>query len=87
MFEKNKYGKPYLSLDKNLHFNVSHTSAIAVVVVSLDCEIGVDVELTNRQAINNELITNKFFHRQEKENLERSNNYSLDFIHLWHELP
>lgn len=83
LFEKNKYGKPYLSKGKNLYFNVSHTDTIAVVGVSLACEIGVDVESTNRQLINKELIANKFFHKQEKEDLEKSNNYELDFIYLW----
>jgi len=41
--QKNKYGKPYIKSDKNLHFNISHSGAW-VVCVTHDNEVGIDIE-------------------------------------------
>ena len=42
-FNIGKYGKPYYDSNKAVHFNISHTGNIVVVVFYI-CEIGVDVE-------------------------------------------
>jgi 4'-phosphopantetheinyl transferase len=50
-FEKNYFGKPYLKndmLDIPLCFNISHTDKLIVIAVTLDQEVGVDVEYLDR---------------------------------------
>jgi 4'-phosphopantetheinyl transferase len=39
-----EHGKPYLAGDRDLQFNLSHSEELAVVAVTRDVEIGVDVE-------------------------------------------
>ncbi|MBP9742038.1 MAG: 4'-phosphopantetheinyl transferase superfamily protein [Burkholderiales bacterium] len=81
--EYNEYGKPKLQSMKELHFNVSHTSGVAVVGLSHDSELGIDVESTTRTVVNIRGIIDKFFHNDEKLALEKSQNYEQDFIYLW----
>lgn len=79
----NDYGKPRLSGEPSIYFNVSHTSNVAVVGVSSSLELGVDIEPINRKITNTSLIINQFFHRKERLVLEQSRNYDRDFICLW----
>ena len=45
----NRYGKPYLSdPEGGIRFNVSHSHGLAVIAVTLDREIGVDLEFVDR---------------------------------------
>ncbi len=46
-FKKNKYGKPTISnseLTIPLHFNISHSDKLVVLAVTVEQELGVDVE-------------------------------------------
>ncbi|MGX5597786.1 4'-phosphopantetheinyl transferase family protein [Bacillus cereus] len=46
-FSKNKYGKLFLkNLSSSLYFNLSHTDGMVVCAVSVDGEVGIDVEKT-----------------------------------------
>lgn len=46
------HGKPYIiSSGSSLKFNVAHTDNVAVVAIA-DCEVGVDIERTDRQVTN-----------------------------------
>lgn len=50
-FKKNDYGKPFISnspLKIPLHFNISHTDGLIVMAVSLNHNIGVDIEYLPR---------------------------------------
>ncbi len=48
-FSTRRYGKPFLTgPDGALRFNVSHSHSLAVVAVTLNREIGVDIEYINR---------------------------------------
>lgn len=62
-FKKNGYGKPYIGnsdLPIPLRFNLSHTDELIVMAVTLDQEIGIDVEYLPRlgQMLD---IANRFF--------------------------
>lgn len=52
-FDFNTWGKPRIAnpnLEQAVHFNLSHTRGAALIGVSYDAEIGVDVEQTERDA-------------------------------------
>ena len=62
-FEKNAYGKPFISNSAStlpLHFNISHTDELIVMGVTLHQEIGVDVEYLPRVGKTLD-IANSFF--------------------------
>ncbi len=62
-FTKNKYGKPSISnsrLRLPLHFNISHTDKMVVLAVTVDQEVGVDVEYLLRSGKTVE-IADSFF--------------------------
>lgn len=70
----NEYGKPFIA-DKNVFFNLSHSTGIVVCAVSNE-NIGVDVELI-REA--KPLIINKCFTARESESVITPR----DFYRLW----
>jgi len=50
-FETNAYGCPHISqpqASRNLRFNLSNTTGLVACAVSMDCEIGIDVENITR---------------------------------------
>jgi 4'-phosphopantetheinyl transferase len=50
-FVRNSYGKPYIDnpeVSRVIHFNLSHTDGWIVLAVTLDNEVGVDVERIDR---------------------------------------
>lgn len=81
--EYNAYGKPTFQNNRKPYFNVSHTYGIAVVGVSSNAELGVDLESTTRKITNIQRIVDKFFHVDEKLKLEQSPTPERDFIYLW----
>lgn len=44
IIKTSEYGKPFIA-NENLHFNLSHTANMFVVVVSNACDVGVDLEI------------------------------------------
>ncbi|MFT6791202.1 MAG: 4'-phosphopantetheinyl transferase [Cellvibrionaceae bacterium] len=87
-FNKNKYGKPYVSSRLSeggvINFNVSHTKKLIVLAISLHNEVGIDVECKQRQAETLD-IADRFFSPAEVNAL-----FALDksrqnerFFHLW----
>ena len=70
-FTKNKYGKPSISnevLKRAYYFNLSHTDKLVVLAVTLDQEIGVDVEYLLRPGKSVE-IAESFFSPSEVQEL------------------
>jgi 4'-phosphopantetheinyl transferase len=61
-------GRPRLVLESTLDFNVSHTGDVALLCVSRDARVGVDVERLDRQ-INVAGIARKFLSKNERESL------------------
>ena len=49
-FETGQYGKPRLAgttIDDGLVFNVSHSGAMALIAISTNCALGIDIERIN----------------------------------------
>ncbi len=68
-FRYSPRGKPSLDdswLGTALHFNVSNSQDLALCAVTLDCELGVDLEFI-REPLDYEGLANRFFARQEVE--------------------
>jgi 4'-phosphopantetheinyl transferase len=62
-FEANAYGRPYISQpqgSRNLRFNLSNTTGLVVCAISMDCEIGIDVESIARAFDADELAPSVF---------------------------
>lgn len=60
--------KPALWPEKSIRFNISHSTDLAVFAFTLDCEIGVDVELI-RPIADMTSIAERFFCREESAEL------------------
>ncbi len=68
IFLYNNHGKPYLKNNPlNLHFNVSHSHNIAVFAITIQKEIGVDIEKVELRF--NEAIAKRFFTVEECQQL------------------
>ena len=65
-FEYGAYGKPALGSEHTLRFNLSHSNEVALLAVSLDADIGVDVEHI-RADFASEDIARRYFSRAEVE--------------------
>ena len=65
-FEYGAYGKPTLASEHGLRFNLSHSNEVALLAVTLDAELGVDVEHI-RADFATEDIARRFFSRAEVE--------------------
>jgi 4'-phosphopantetheinyl transferase len=86
-FDKNFYGKPYVTnpeICKAFRFNISHTTGLIVIAVSMQCDIGIDVECLNRKG--NDLdIARYYFSKKEYEELNALPKHEKRdrFIQLW----
>jgi len=65
-FEYGAYGKPALESGHTLRFNLSHSNEVALLAVTLDAELGVDVEHI-RADFASEDIARRYFSRAEVE--------------------
>jgi len=65
-FSYGSYGKPALESEHRLRFNLSHSNEVALLGVTLDAELGVDVEHI-RADFASEDIAQRFFSRAEVE--------------------
>jgi 4'-phosphopantetheinyl transferase len=67
-FSYNSYGKPSLAGERSLQFNMSHSHEVALVAVTRDAAVGVDVEHIRSDFASHEIAT-RFFSRLEVETL------------------
>jgi 4'-phosphopantetheinyl transferase len=86
-FYLGEHGKPYLkaeNLSINIQFSMSHTENVAVYAVTIDQDIGVDVEYVGR-TVNVEKIAKRFFSDGEYQKLlVLSGNQQKDgFLRCW----
>lgn len=67
-FSANKYGKPALH-NHQLEFNLSHSGDLALVAITRECKVGVDLERI-RQGISSQVIARQYFSKSEVAELE-----------------
>lgn len=68
-YELTSFGKPFLK-SRRLQFNLSHTDTMAVIAVTEDAEIGVDIENVNRKVEYDDLAK-RFFCETEYQKLAK----------------
>ena len=68
VFEQNPYGKPFVP-DCPVRFNLSHSSGMGLLAVTLGQEVGVDIEVIRAQT-DYALIAGRFFSREEQQALQ-----------------
>ncbi|MCW8929907.1 MAG: 4'-phosphopantetheinyl transferase superfamily protein [Gammaproteobacteria bacterium] len=85
-FLKGEQGKPYLSISNsgNLQFNLSHTQDVAILAVTKDVAVGVDIEHNDRKT-DWKGICKRFFTEPEQEALFSLNTeqQANAFFDLW----
>ncbi len=64
-----KAGKPYLDSDTDIHFNVSHSADLAVIAMSTDTPVGVDVEQRRGPELRAGEMVSELFHAEEEARL------------------
>lgn len=64
-----KAGKPYLHSDTDVHFNVSHSADLAVIAISTDTPVGVDVEQRREPELRVGEMVTELFHAEEEKRL------------------
>ncbi len=85
-FKYNQYGKPSINKTSNLDikFNLSHSKEFAVLVFTLDDEIGVDIEFINHELVIHE-IADKYFSKAEVNELYKltPEDQRTAFFNIW----
>ncbi len=79
LFERNKYGKPYLKNLPSFHYNISHTRNAIVLAVS-DNPVGADIERIQKVKLD---IAKRFFTNQEETYILNSTNQNQAFFEIW----
>ncbi|EDP70117.1 Phosphopantethiene-protein transferase [Flavobacteriales bacterium ALC-1] len=79
--KKDENKKPYLSSDKSIHFNVSHTERFAIIAISNN-PVGVDVEYINKNFDYSEVLPH-VFNKQEVDAVLKSNTKDYTFYKFW----
>lgn len=82
-----KYGKPFL-LNRNVHFNYSHSRSVVCCAISMDNPVGVDIEYLSTLPRN---IMERVLHKKEIEyiNNTKGESKAKSFYEIWtkKELP
>ena len=86
-FSYNEHGKPELVINQNqpnIRFNISHTEGLISLAVTLENDIGIDVEDTTRKNTTID-IARRFFSISEVENLQKTpkDEQNSRFFDFW----
>lgn len=80
IFTYNEFGKPFLKEnERNITFSVSHTSEMAVIAIACDAEVGVDIEMVDRD-VDRLAIAQRFFAPSEATSLMDPENADQFFL-------
>lgn len=77
--EVNEFGKPFFKKHPEIHFNLSHSSSMAMCAIS-SVNIGCDIEKTDKIRMN---IVKRFFSPEEQLALKNSQDKDLSFYEIW----
>lgn len=77
--EFNEFNKPFIKNYPSIHFNISHSNSLVVLVFS-SFNIGIDVEYIH--SLNNKII-NKYYSLKEKEYIFNSINKDKEYTRIW----
>jgi 4'-phosphopantetheinyl transferase len=76
-------GKPYLAGDSKIHFNLSHSENAALIGLSTEVPIGVDIEVV-RQIENREALAQRHFTYAERAELSLARTHGdAAFLRCW----
>jgi len=83
-FETGEHGKPIISSETGLDFNLSHSGDFALVAVANSRKVGVDVE-KHRQDMVYEKIAQRYFSEREKLELQKlpNDHKMIGFFNCW----
>lgn len=81
-FVTDKYGKPHLASNVDVHFNLSHTSGMVVMACSSSWRTGVDVECLGRIAIDQAMME-LVLTDSELDIVERAIDQQRAFLQFW----
>jgi len=81
IYEFLEKGKPSFS-DLEIQFNLSHSKHLAVLAITQNNIIGVDLEYT-KQGIDFEDLANRFFNKNEAKKLRRAQEMQPSFYRCW----
>ena len=82
-FQTNTSGKPSLANYDNLHFSISHSGNIVVIVLS-EYQIGIDIQKIRNDKNNNiSNIIKKYYFEEERNIIERSKDKIHMFYKFW----
>ncbi len=86
-FENNPHGKPLISpsAGSSLRFNISHTAGLAVLAVTREIEVGIDVESLLRTRVRIEVASKAFteFERRELTKVANEDARRKRFFEIW----
>lgn len=77
-YEFSKYGKPYIKNNKEIYFNISHSSKLAICAIS-NKEVGCDIEKITKY---NEKVVKRCFSLKEIEYINNSLNKDEAFTKI-----
>lgn len=83
IYDKSRYGKPFVKNIPNLHFNQSHSSNDYVLIYSLDvADIGVDIENMHRN-LNVDKLAKRYFHADEYQHWQDNGGDKRLWFQYW----
>jgi len=83
-YKNNQHGKPLLNHETPLNFNMSHSHNKAIIAVSSDAMIGVDIEFSDKKT-GWEKIAPRYFHAEEINHLfaQPKDQQKQTFFQIW----
>lgn len=76
----NKFGKPYLTKNSNLHFNLSHSAGAIICAFSI-MPVGIDIELV--KSYNNKIVKRYFTEDEQDYIFCNEDNINSRFTEIW----
>jgi len=81
-FSANYFGKPFLTGGDEIQFNLSHTTGLVALAVSLRAPVGIDVEMLGSTVLHREAMLS-VLNATERAALSYAVDWEHDFLALW----